>query len=786
MAVVARSLSDTLVNAAPPSLLRGGVYVPFSTPLLMIARLRLDDDGRPTALVPALSGGQGYYVVPWPMLPDLVNMTIYDRALHESLAGILHADPNTVRKKALDVRRTGLCGPRAAKSAEDDHIKDSRRRESIFCYLVQRIASQTGRPIEGLDAGNMRSAENLTALRGLATNIEMAPDVLIERLDEWSAQIALLGLNQKDLRGPIRQQLGDLRTMFDIMGEWASSDHPEYVGSAKRCLTSGEAILDLIQSQITRIDNECDDALRVLSSWETNSGLLKSIANFSATAVQIWHAATVDWRAVAKDRDRHAMRAKIGFIETLLPVLAPTDMLKFQRNRATQELMKGGAKPIRKRFKSRRIGAREPDAGLRDAIIASTDPKQALQYILCWAFRKLITAKDKRVTPGDISQGAVDSLIGHLRKTWSTRDVSRFDAVMATVEDPETFGREVAQLRKTIDLMLAEWLVWNQTARVGKTAAGGRRSPNVPVLTEEEVYAATMMICASQVVSLTSQLPASPIAWITIDHMRHIGTTLERLARSNYALGGIGCLHLVMRDLAEPCDIVQTLRHIVAHHGPQVTDHPAMRTVVEALLARLTGLRDEIRSASHTYDGSVQLPQAIEHFVTSVNCGVMTLPLRQDGGVAGKVRTIIDEVAEIIRTEVLERLETTIMETFPCCADPFANDDEGKIADVTESVDQDGLACIESTLDMLQWLRDSHRMFDLTNALKACKANAAAAADRVASRLQQAIVRMGTSNSAHLQSHVSSTVWLVERIVSADAADRLRQQTAPLSSNKAA
>lgn len=786
MAVVARSLSDTLVNAAPPSLLRGGVYVPFSTSLLMIARLRLDDDGRPTALVPALSGGQGYYVVPWPMLPDLVNMSIYDRALHESLAGILQADPNSVRKKALDVRRIGLCGPRAAKNAEADYKEDCRRRENIFCYLVQRIASQTGRPIEDLDSSNMRSSENLTALRGLATNIDMEPDILIERLDAWSAQIALLGLNQKDLRGPIRQQLGDLRAMFDIMGEWASNDHPEYVGSAKRCLTSGEAIMDLIQSQITRIDNECDDAVRVLSSWETNSGLLKSIANFSATAVQIWHAATVEWRAVAKERDRHAMRAKIGFIETLLPVLAPSDMLKFQRNRATQELMKGGSKPIRKRFKSRRTGVREPDAGLRDTVIASTDPKQSLQNILCWAFRKLITPNGKHAKPGDISQGAVDSLIGHLRKTWSTRDVARFDAVMASVEDPETFSREVMQLRKTIDLMLAEWLVWNQTARAGKPADRGRRGANVPVLTEEEIYAATMMICASQVVALTSQLPAAPIAWITIDHMRHIGTTLERLARANYALGGIGCLQLVMRDLAEPCEIVQTLRHIVAHHGPQVTDHPAMRTVVEALLARLTGLRDEIRQAADSFDGSGRLPQAIEHFVTSVNSGVMSLPLRQDGGVAGKVRAIIVEVAEIIRTTVLEQLETTIVQAFPCCADPFANDDEGKIADVTESIDQDSLACIESTLDMLQWLRDSHRMFELTNALNACKANSATAADRVASRLQQAILRMGTSNTEHLQSHIMSTVWLVERIVGADTADRLRQQTAPLASGKAA
>ncbi|MGF1625937.1 MAG: hypothetical protein ACFCVH_13725 [Alphaproteobacteria bacterium] len=780
MAVVARALSDTLVNAAPPSLLRGGVYVPFSTPLLMIARLRLDEDGRPTALVPALSGGQGYYVVPWPMLPDLVNMTIYDRALHESLAGILHADPNFVRKKALDVRRLGLCGPRAAAAAAADHAGDSRRRENIFCFLVQRIAMQAGRPIEGLQASNMRSRENLSALRGLATGIDVSPDALIERLDTWSSQIALLGLDQKDLRGPVRQQLGDLRAMFDVMGEWASNDHPEYVGSAKRCLTAGEAIMDLIQSQITRIDNECEDALGIVVNWTANAGLLKSISNFAVTAVQIWHAATVEWRAVAEDRDRHAMRARIGFIETLLPVLAPSDMLKFQRNRATQELMKGGSKPIRRRFKGRRSSAQEPEAGLREAVIEATNSSEALQHMLCWPFRTLVRSRREPVLPGDLPHGAVASLVHHLRKTWSTRDVARFDAVLATIDEPATFQREVDQLRKTIHLMLAEWLAWHSDPRPGRPADEVRLAQDIPDLTDDEAYAATMMLSVGQVVELLSQLPRPPITWITIDNMRHIGATLEGLARAGFARAGAGCLHLIMRGLAEPCDIIQTLRHLAAHHGPQVTDHPWMRSVVDSLIARLETIRDEIGDAAIRFDGSPQLAQSIERFVAAIGTGVMTLPIRQDGGVSARVRQVIAEVAEIIRAEVLGQLESRILEAFPSCDDPFSSDEEGKIANVVVPPDQEALACIEQTLDLLQSLRDLHRMFDLANALNASKLHAGAAAERVASRLQQAMLRMGTAHSEHLSAHVMSTIWLVERLVGADAADRLRKRTAQM------
>ena len=773
------------MNAAPPSLLRGGVYVPFTTQHLMIARLRLDDDGRPTALIPALSGGQGYYVVPWQMLPDLVNMSVYDRALHEGLAGILQADPNFVRGKALDVRKRGLCGPRAAAAAIADHKADCRRRENIFCFLVQRIAMQAGRPIEGLNAENMRSEENLKALRGLADGISISPDALIERLDAWASQVSLLGLNRKELRGPVRLQLGDLRAMFDIMGEWASNDHPEYVGSAKRCLTAGEAILDLIQSQITRIDNECEDALAIVTNWEANASLLKSISNFAVTAVQIWHAATVEWRTVAEDRDRHAMRAKIGFIETLLPVLAPSDMLKFQRNRTTQQLMKGGLKPVRKRYRTRRQTAREPEAGLREAVTAAKDPNEALRLMLCWPFRRLIRAKNERVRAGDIPVAATAALITFLRKTWSTRDVARFDAVMRAIDDPEAFDREVQTLRKAVYLMLTEWLVWHDNGNGGKADGSTLRGPAVPDLTEDEAFAATMVICSGQIVSLLAQMPGAPIAWINIDNMRQIGATMQTLARSGYPAAGVGCLHLIMRDLDEPCDLVQTLRHLAAHHGPQVTDNPGMRSVVEALLDRLRDLRNEIESLAHRFDGSPRLMQAIERFVNAVNGGIMTLPIRKDGGVAEKVRTLIVEVAETIRREVLERLAQTVLMAFPTCDDPFSNDDEGKIADVSKAPDQQALAQIEATLDLTHWLREAHRMFDLTNALNAAKVDAGESAKRIASRLQQALVRMGSTESDALNSHVMSSVWVVERLVSPDPADRLRKHTMRVINGKA-
>ncbi|MEZ5670187.1 MAG: hypothetical protein R3F55_22705 [Alphaproteobacteria bacterium] len=771
MAVLARKLNDTFVNAAPPSLLRGGVYVPFSSPHLMIARLRLDDEGRPTALVPALSGGHGYYVVPWPMLPDLINMTVYDRALHESLASILHTDPIIVRQKALEVRQLGLCGPGAAEQAVKDAAADTRRRQAIFCHLVQTVAIKIGRPIEGLTPESLHDEANLAALRGLAERIDLAPDALIECLDAWASQLCLLGTSEKDLRGPVRQQLSELRAMLSVMGEWASNDHPEYVGSAKRCLAAGDAIMDLIRSQIGRIDNECGDALTVVRSWQTSAPRLRQVAAFATTAVQIWYAATVSWRAAAALRDRHEMRARIGFIESLLPVLAPSDMLKFQRNRVANDAGANAARPARLRSKIARLQPSNPAGGLREAIVETDDEAAVLVRILCWPFRKLVREAGQAAGPGEIAHETAHDLARYLRRTWSARDVARFEAVLAAVDDPEQFEVEIFELRKTVHLMLVEWLRWNREGR------GDDDMPvpvDVPEFDAAQTYAATLMVMIPQIYALMGALPRPPITWLTIDNMRAIGASLEEMARSGYPLAAVGALHLVMQNLTEPCEIVQTLRHLTAHHGPSVTDQDEMRSIVDALLVRVGKLGAAIVEAADSFDGSPALSNAIDRYVDAIDCGILSLPLRQDGGVTMRVSQINREVAEAIRTGVLERLDSFVADAFPSCADPFTKDAQGMITNLNAAPSLKALRRIEVVVDLSSSLRDKQRLFGLNGALDACKLRASTAAGRSAERLREAVSRTGAAQSPYVLQHIMSTVWAVEQTLGSDQADRLR------------
>ena len=80
------SASKTFGSQHQPSTFEErGTTVPFTTPALSCARVRSDDRYNLVLLTPGFAGTQSVYVLPWKAIPDLVTMTIHDRALHEAI-----------------------------------------------------------------------------------------------------------------------------------------------------------------------------------------------------------------------------------------------------------------------------------------------------------------------------------------------------------------------------------------------------------------------------------------------------------------------------------------------------------------------------------------------------------------------------------------------------------------------------------------------------------------------------------------------------------------------------
>ena len=91
----------------PMSFRERGATVPFTTPLLLNARIRSASSGRGFEMVVANpSGGRGALILPWSSMPEICAPTLFDRHLWESLANTDDISPIGIRREA---RGAGPC-----------------------------------------------------------------------------------------------------------------------------------------------------------------------------------------------------------------------------------------------------------------------------------------------------------------------------------------------------------------------------------------------------------------------------------------------------------------------------------------------------------------------------------------------------------------------------------------------------------------------------------------------------------------------------------------------------
>jgi hypothetical protein len=95
----------------PMSFRERGATVPFTTPLLLNARIRSASSGRGFEMVVANpSGGRGALILPWSSMPEICAPTLFDRHLWEGLASSDDVSPVGIRREAQRLAVQGLAG----------------------------------------------------------------------------------------------------------------------------------------------------------------------------------------------------------------------------------------------------------------------------------------------------------------------------------------------------------------------------------------------------------------------------------------------------------------------------------------------------------------------------------------------------------------------------------------------------------------------------------------------------------------------------------------------------
>ncbi|MCA3350728.1 MAG: hypothetical protein INF97_09060 [Roseomonas sp.] len=216
-----------------------GASVPFTSPRLLGARIRLEPNGRGFELIlinPAQT--KGSYVMPWRALPDIGAPSLFDLRLWEILSQLKDINPTAIRHEALKVASEGTAGRQVAHAARkalaDEQCNQSRLMRQFLAQLAggapaslqaeaapnadeQRIQTLQP-PAQPLDPAMMESlgalAETLACL-GPSGSAEKAPFV---RLKE-----EILGMSAAFRAAADKRETGDDASVMRFLSEAAAT-----------------------------------------------------------------------------------------------------------------------------------------------------------------------------------------------------------------------------------------------------------------------------------------------------------------------------------------------------------------------------------------------------------------------------------------------------------------------------------------------------------------------------------------------------------------------------------
>ena len=311
----------------PETFEQRGVYVPFTTPILAYARLRRPIGGSLEVLIPGLAGGSETYIIPYKVLPDVLNLLVHDRALHEELLNLRKISPGRVRQSANLVAMTGLGGPALAKRAKQDRQSEQELPTLILFSLIRNAISQLAPSHPGvanLDGRQIATPEGLNlareALGGYGQTIGESGNKIYARLERWANVLAPLGMSDGSIKGPLLILLTTLEDLTVELSKWLIQEPPDTAEMAQRTVTAARAAAQRARDHLNAIAEMEKAMAEPLRSFdETENKITLHIERISLM-LDGWQR-VIDLWEMGRDGDRFFQRDTLEGFAHYLPIL---------------------------------------------------------------------------------------------------------------------------------------------------------------------------------------------------------------------------------------------------------------------------------------------------------------------------------------------------------------------------------------------------------------------------------------------------------------------------------
>ncbi len=308
-----------------------GATVPFTTPLLLNARIRTAASGRGIEMLVANpSGGRGGLILPWSAMVEICSPTLFDRHLWESLASSRDISPIGVRHEAQRLATLGLAGRPAALAAKDAQRREQSSQRIIRSMLLESLIAATEAPNEAAGYPDLRTdqAFQKRAERAVERAAAMAGVGLAEfAADLAELEVALSGaspeLEGEDAR--LRQMMAELKRIADEITDWAADQQQEaaHVMAANFVVVTARQSLECAEMALAHTDALIADFGLRVPKWRTEKeGILES-ARGPDWVLDGWKTPMALWQA-AGQKQRRAAIWEIALIAPILPREAKT------------------------------------------------------------------------------------------------------------------------------------------------------------------------------------------------------------------------------------------------------------------------------------------------------------------------------------------------------------------------------------------------------------------------------------------------------------------------------
>lgn len=306
-----------------PSFGERTVGIPFTTPLISGAKIRLAKAGMVELLVPNPSGGHGYYVMDLRATRDFCQLSVHDELLLENLLSMDAITPSTVRHCARNVALAGAAGRDAAAAAKKAAERDDGIVNLTNYLMLMRLLRTVGideRELQ-LQSGKAREVQSEIKRRlvSLTPKIGLTADEVLDTVGDISFYAAHIGFAGGDLRARHPVTLEQLRPFAQAINRWMALESGDNKERAEQIVDCANWTAQEVSPLIVDCQRRLEDIIELVRSWRNDRDDVRERFSLPDWLLDGWTEIFSIWETSAGE-DRSMQRGAIAHIHRLLPL----------------------------------------------------------------------------------------------------------------------------------------------------------------------------------------------------------------------------------------------------------------------------------------------------------------------------------------------------------------------------------------------------------------------------------------------------------------------------------